>query len=229
MRLALFDLDNTLLSGDSDFAWAQFLIAKGVLDRQTQEAANRRFLADYESGALDIDAFLAFQLSPLARHPRAMLDAWHAEFMTDVIRPMISADARALVQKHVAADTLLALVTATNSFVTAPIARELAIPHLIATIPACEHGQFTGQVRGIPAFRAGKVTRVQAWLEAQALTWAHFAESRFYSDSHNDLPLLESVTTPVAVNPDPHLRAVAKARRWEILQLCPGNAPKIPV
>ncbi|MDR2637326.1 MAG: HAD-IB family hydrolase [Zoogloeaceae bacterium] len=223
MQLALFDLDNTLLDGDSDFAWAQFLIRKGALERDVQEERNRRFLAEYEAGTLDIDEFLAFQLAPLAAHPRATLDAWHAEFMATVIRPMISEKMRARVRGHLDDGHLCALVSATNSFVTGPIAREFDIPHLIATIPESRNGVFTGRARGIPSFREGKVARVEDWLEAQALHWGSFTQSWFYSDSHNDLPLLEKVDHPVAVNPDSRLIVVAQARKWEIMQLNQAN------
>ncbi|MDR1888024.1 MAG: HAD-IB family hydrolase [Zoogloeaceae bacterium] len=220
MQLALFDLDNTLLSGDSDFAWAEFLIQKGVLDKTTQEARNREFLAAYQDGTLNIDEFLAFQLKPLAAHPRATLEAWHAEFMTARIYPMMGKVARAKVRAHREAGHLCALVTATNSFVTGPIARAFGIEHLIATVPACENGAFTGQVRGEPAFRAGKVIRVESWLESLGLYWSSFADAWFYSDSHNDLPLLEKVSHPVAANPDERLARLASERGWEIIRLC---------
>ena len=219
MNLALFDLDNTLLAGDSDFAWAQFLIAKGVLDSEVHEAKNARFYEQYKAGTLDIHAFLDFQLAPLARHPRAELDAWHAEFMTTCIRPLIGARARACVARHQAHGDLLAIVTATNSFVTGPIAHEFGIPHLIATIPAQEDGHFTGQPRGTPAFREGKITRVDAWLESLGLWRGSFDETWFYSDSHNDLPLLEKVTHPVAVDADATLQAVTAARGWPHISL----------
>ncbi len=219
MNLALFDLDNTLLSGDSDFEWAQFLIAKGVLDREVHEARNQAFYDDYKAGRLDIHAFLKFQLAPLARHERRELDAWHREFLATRIRPLIGAPARALVRRHLDAGDLCAIVTATNSFVTGPICREFGIPHLIATIPAQEDGQFTGALRGTPAFREGKITRVDAWLESLGLWWGAFATSHFYSDSLNDLPLLEKVSHPVAVDPDDTLRAHAAARGWPILSL----------
>lgn len=223
MDLVLFDLDNTLLAGDSDFEWAQFLIGKGVLDRELYEARNRTFFEQYKAGTLDIDEFLDFQLKPLARHGRAELDAWHAEFMATRIRPIISAAARALVQRHRDGDTLMALVTATNSFVTGPIAREFGIDHLIATIPGVDwshgDGRFTGQPRGMPSFREGKVTRVEAWLESIGLHWGSFAHSWFYSDSLNDLPLLSRVSAPVAVDPDPTLRAHAQQHGWPILSL----------
>jgi len=219
MNLTLFDLDNTLLSGDSDFEWAQFLITKGVLDHEVHEAQNQAFYADYKAGTLDIHAFLEFQLAPLARHAREELDAWHREFMETRIRPIIGMPARALVRRHLHADDLCAIVTATNSFVTGPICREFGIPHLVATVPAQENGRFTGAPRGLPAFRAGKIARVDAWLEELGLWWGAFDETRFYSDSLNDLPLLEKVNHPVAVDPDDTLRAHAAARGWPILGL----------
>lgn len=219
MNLALFDLDNTLLSGDSDFEWAQFLIEQGVLDREIQEARNQRFYQQYQEGTLDIGEFLDFQLQPLATHPREQLDAWHRDFMARRILPMIGAPARLLVQRHLDQGDLTAIVTATNAFVTGPIAREFAIPHLIATIPAQEGGQFTGAVRGQPSFQGGKITRVEAWLESLGLCWGSFGDSWFYSDSHNDLPLLERVSHPVAVDPDPTLRRRATAENWQILSL----------
>lgn len=219
MNLVLFDLDNTLLSGDSDFEWAQFLIAKGVLDREVQEARNAAFYEQYKAGTLDIFEFLDFQLAPLARHPREQLDAWHAEFMARVVRPMISDDARKLVREHLARDALVAVVTATNSFVTGPIVRELGIAHLVATVPAQHEGRFTGKPRGLPAFKAGKIERMESWLETLGLYPGSFARSWFYSDSHNDLPLLSRVTNPVAVDPDETLRAHALAHGWPLLSL----------
>lgn len=219
MNLVLFDLDNTLLIGDSDFEWAQFLIAKGVLDREVHEARNQEFYEHYKAGTLDIHAFLDFQLAPLARHPREELDAWHREFMATRIRPMIGAPAQALVQRHLDEDSLVAIVTATNSFVTGPIAREFGIPHLVATVPACEGGRFTGKPRGTPAFKAGKIERVEAWLESLGLWWGAFDRSWFYSDSHNDLPLMGKVTDPVAVDPDDTLRQHAQTQGWPILSL----------
>lgn len=223
MDLVLFDLDNTLLSGDSDFEWAQFLIAKGVLDREVQEAKNKAFYEDYKAGTLDIHAFLDFQLKPLSRHSRTELDAWHAEFMATRIRPIISAASRKLVQEHLASGAVVAVVTATNAFVTGPIARELGIPHLIATVPEQEaaplNGRFTGGVRGTPSFREGKIARVEAWLESLGCYWGSFANTWFYSDSHNDLPLLECVSKPVAVDPDDTLRAHAAQAGWPVLSL----------
>lgn len=217
MDLALFDLDNTLISGDSDFEWAQFLIAKGVLERDLYEARNIEFYEQYKAGTLDIDVFLDFQLQPLAHHPRRVLDAWRDEFFSRHIRPLINAKGRALVRDHVERGDLCALVTATNSFVTAPVLRDLAIPHLIATIPAHEDGEFTGRARGIPAFREGKILRVEGWLEAIGLWWGSFARTWFFSDSQNDLPLLSKVSNPVAVDPDPKLRAHAEALGWPVV------------
>jgi HAD superfamily hydrolase (TIGR01490 family) len=219
MNLALFDLDNTLLSGDSDFEWAQFLISKGVLDREVHEARNIEFFEQYKAGTLDIHAFLDFQLAPLSRHPREELDAWHKEFVTTRIRPLISSAARELVARHAKAGDLLAIVTATNSFVTGPIAHEFNVPHLIATIPAQENGRFTGQPRGTPSFREGKIVRVDAWLESLGLWLGSFKQSWFYSDSHNDLPLLEKVTHPVAVDADTTLAEVATRRGWTQISL----------
>jgi HAD superfamily hydrolase (TIGR01490 family) len=217
MKLALFDLDNTLLAGDSDFEWAQFLIEQGVLDRELYEARNLAFYEQYKAGTLDILEFLDFQLKPLARHSRAVLDAWHREFMERKIRPIIRDTARALVERH-AAD-LRVLITATNSFVTAPIAREFGIEHLIATEPEEADGEFTGGVIDIPCFREGKVQRLDAWLTSRSLTLTSFDTSWFYSDSLNDLPLLERVTHPVAVDPDETLRAYAEAKRWPVISL----------
>ena len=219
MHLALFDLDHTLLDGDSDFEWAQFLISKGVLDREVQEARNQAFYEHYKAGTLDIFEFLDFQLAPLARHDRAELDAWHREFMTDWVAPMIGEAARALVRKHLDAKDLVAVVTATNSFVTGPIVRAFGIEHLIATIPAQENGRFTGKARGTPAFKDGKVERVDAWLETLGLHLGGFERSWFYSDSLNDLPLLGRVTDPVAVDPDATLRAHAERAGWPIISL----------
>ncbi|MCX8086008.1 MAG: HAD-IB family hydrolase [Rhodocyclaceae bacterium] len=219
MNLALFDLDNTLLSGDSDFEWAQFLIGKGVLDREVHEAKNRAFYEAYKAGTLDIHAFLQFQLAPLARHERRELDAWRREFVATRIAPLIGEPARALVKRHQEAGDVCAIVTATNSFVTGLIARAFGIEHLIATIPAQENGRFTGEPRGLPAFREGKIARVEAWLESLGFWWGSFEESWFYSDSLNDLPLLSKVTHPVAVDPDDTLRAHAARHGWPILSL----------
>jgi len=217
MRLALFDLDNTLLAGDSDFEWAQFLIDQGVLDREVYEARNNHFYEQYKAGTLDIHEFLDFQLRPLARHDRAQLDEWHHEFMRSRIMPLITQKARDLVHSH--AHDARVVVTATNSFVTAPIAREFGIEYLIATEPESSNGQFTGRLHGVPSFREGKVTRVEAWLAERGLSWASFTNSFFYSDSLNDLPLLGKVTDPIAVDPDETLKERALEQGWMIISL----------
>jgi HAD superfamily hydrolase (TIGR01490 family) len=223
MNLALFDLDNTLLAGDSDFEWAQFLIAQGVLDREVHEARNQTFYDQYKAGTLDIHEFLDFQLKPLSRHPRAELDAWHRQFMATRIRPIMTPAAKTLVAWHLAAGDLCAVVTATNSFVTGPIAREFGISHLIGTIPAQEDGRFTGKPRGTPSFREGKISRVEEWLESLGLCWQSFERSWFYSDSHNDLPLLLKVSDPVAVDPDDTLATHAREAGWPIRSLRTGD------
>jgi len=214
LTVVLFDLDNTLLAGDSDYAWGQFLIKVGAVDGPSYEQANRRFYEDYRAGTLDIAAFLVFALRPLHELPRAQLLAWRAEFLEESIRPLIKPWVFPLLASYREAGATLALVTATNSFVTAPIAEMLGITHLLATMPEERQGAFTGRPEGIPCFREGKVHRVKAWMTASDYAWEG---SSFYSDSHNDLPLLETVTYPIAVDPDPQLRAIAEERGWEIL------------
>ena len=219
MELVLFDLDNTLLAGDSDFEWAQYLISRGVLDREVYEARNQDFYEQYKAGTLDIHEFLDFQLKPLSRHPRRELDAWHADFMARHILPMVTEQGRELVRRHQAEGALTAIVTATNSFVTAPIARAFGIEHLIATEPERANGEFTGCVSGTPSFREGKIARVEAWLESLGLWWGSFTRSTFYSDSVNDLPLLERVSDPIAVDPDEILRGHAEKHGWPVISL----------
>jgi HAD superfamily hydrolase (TIGR01490 family) len=217
--LTLFDLDNTLISCDSDYEWGQFLVDRGVLERKAYEAQNAAYYEQYKAGTLDIHEFLGFALRPLAEHAPEDLERWHADFMATRILPAMGAPAKALVQRHLAAGDLCAVVTATNSFVTAPIARAFGVPHPLATEPERAAGRFTGRVAGIPCFREGKIARVEAWLAAQGRRLQDFRESSFYSDSHNDLPLLERVTRPVAVDPDPKLAAVARARGWPAVSL----------
>ncbi|MBK7365533.1 MAG: HAD family hydrolase [Nitrosomonas sp.] len=219
MKLALFDLDNTLLAGDSDFQWAQFLIEQRVLDREVYEARNIEFYEQYKTGTLDIHEFLDFQLKPLARHPREQLNAWREEFILKKIKPIVAPGASDLIAKHKLERNLCIIITATNSFVTSPIARMLGVDHLIATEPEQQEGQFTGRVSGIPCFREGKITRLEQWLDARNLTWLSFLESWFYSDSLNDLPLLEKVTHPVAVDPDATLENHARHNDWPIVSL----------
>jgi HAD superfamily hydrolase (TIGR01490 family) len=218
MKLALFDLDNTLLGGDSDYAWSQFLIEEGILDREKFEQTSGWFLKEYERGSIVMEDWLAFQLKPLAGRPRAQLEDWHRRFMEKKIRPIILAKAAPLIASH--GDALQALVTATNRFITEPIARELGIPHLIASeIELGEDGTFTGRPSGQPSFGKGKVARVGDWLAAQDLKLGDFRESWFYSDSHNDIPLLEAVSHPVAVDPDAKLRKHAEGKGWRVMSL----------
>jgi len=219
MRLTLFDLDNTLLAGDSDYEWGQFLVDRGVLDREEYEEQNRAYYDQYAAGTLDIHEYLGFALRPLADHGAGDLKRWHEEFMHARILPMITAQARALVLAHLEADDLCAIVTATNSFVTAPIAHEFGVSHLVATEPESVAGRFTGRVAGTPCFREGKIRRVHEWLAGLGHRLGDFAESSFYSDSHNDLPLLEQVSRPVAVDPDEPLQAEARRRGWPIISL----------
>lgn len=219
VNLALFDLDNTLLSGDSDFEWSQFLIEQGVLDRELFEAKNIAFYEQYKAGTLDIAEFLDFQLKPLSHHARKVLDEWHVEFMQHKVRPMMGDKARALVAKHKDAGDMCVIITATNSFVTAPIAREFGVENLIATDPEEKDGEFTGRVAGVACFREGKVRRLECWLAECGLNWESFEETWFYSDSLNDLPLLDKVKHPVAVDPDPTLRAHAEKQGWTVISL----------
>ena len=219
MDLAIFDLDNTLLAGDSDYQWGEFLIDIGVLDRATHASINDQFYADYKVGKLDINAFLEFQLKPLSAHPRAQLDAWHRKFMQAKIQPMMTEKSRSLVEKHRANGDVLLIITATNSFVTGPIANAFGISNLIGTVPEEVNGEFTGKVVGTPSFQHGKITRLNEWLDERGQTLKDFDVSWFYSDSHNDLPLMKLVDKPVAVNPDPVLDAYAKDQGWPIISL----------
>jgi len=222
MHLALFDLDHTLLPIDSDYEWSRFLVRQGVLDGDDYERRNARFFRDYQAGTLDIAEFLRFQLAPLAAHPRATLDAWHARYMAEVVAPRILPPARELVERHRRRGDLVALVTATNAFVTAPIAHAFGIEHLVATgVEECE-GAFTGRPHGTPSFREGKIVRTEEWLAGLGHRLANFTRVWFYSDSRNDLPLLERVTDPVATNPDAVLHAVAIERGWPVLRLFEG-------
>ena len=219
MRLALFDLDNTLLAGDSDYEWGQFLVDRGILEREAYEAQNRAYYEQYAAGTLDIHEYLGFALRPLAEHTAEELGRWHAEFMRERIAPMITQRARSLVRGHREQGDLCAVITATNSFVTAPIAREFGVEHLIATEPELRDGRFTGRVSGTPCFRDGKLRRLEEWLSGLGRTLQDFSASTCYSDSHNDLPLLERVKEPVAVDPDPQLAAHAARRGWPVISL----------
>lgn len=216
MSLAIFDLDNTLLAGDSDHAWGEFLVQHGIVDAQTYRETNDRFYQAYLSGELDIQRYLAFALQTLAQHPMDQLLRWREVFIDECIRPMILNAARQLIETHRQQGHYLLIITATNRFVTEPIARLLGVDDLIATDAEIVAGRFTGEVAGIPSFREGKVVRLQHWLKAQGrkqdVTW-------FYSDSHNDLPLLEQVAHPIAVDPDPELAQTAKQRGWPVISL----------
>lgn len=218
-NLALFDLDNTLLAGDSDYNWSLFLIGEGLLDAEQHKARNEQFYEDYKNGTLDIYAFLQFQLKPLSQHPKAFLDELHKKYMSNVIRPMMTQKAQDLVNQHKANGDLCMVITATNSFVTQPIAAAYGIEHLIGTDPEMVDGQFTGGVSGTPSFQQGKVTRLNEWLAARGQTLAEFETSYFYSDSHNDLPLMKLVTHPVAVDADATLTAYAGEHGWPQISL----------
>jgi HAD superfamily hydrolase (TIGR01490 family) len=220
--IALFDLDHTLLPIDSDHAWGHFLVEQGIVDRQIYEEANNRFYEAYKNGTLDINEFLKFALKPLANHPREQLDSWHRQFMVEKIEPKIMQSAINLVKSHQDLGHVCCIVTATNSFVTTPIAKVFGVEHLIATLPEVDtHGEFTGKVQGVPNFQSGKIFHVENWLKEMGLNLSSVENSIFYSDSMNDLPLLEKVKEPVATNPDPRLQAIARERSWKILHLFP--------
>lgn len=216
MTLALFDLDNTLLAGDSDYEWGQFLIDKGAVDRSTYEAANQRFYDQYKAGTLDIYEFARFAFRPFASNSLEQLEAWRAEFVETRIRPLILPRARELLARHRSAGDELIIITATNRFVTEPVATELGVRHLLATEPHFENGRFTGEIDGIPCFREGKVARLESWMAEHG---ADLAGSWFYSDSHNDLPLLERVDHPVVVDGDVPLTEHAMRRGWPMISL----------
>ncbi|ARP91569.1 hypothetical protein CAL14_15810 [Bordetella genomosp. 9] len=219
-RLALFDLDHTLLPLDSDYQWADFLARTGRAgDPEEARARNEDLMERYNRGELTAQQSAEFMLGLLAAHTPFDLARWHEEYMAEVIRPAIGLAAVRLVQDHLAAGDLCAIVTATNHFVTAPIARAFGVPHLIATIPEYVAGRYTGRIEGTPSFKEGKVTRVHDWLAAMGLTLADFSETFFYSDSINDVPLLEAVSQPVATNPSPALRDIAQSRGWRVLEL----------
>jgi len=219
MYLALFDLDNTLLPLDSDYEWGRFLGRVGAVDAEAYQAQNDRFYREYVAGTMDIAEFLGFCLAPLAAHPGDRLDAWHRQFMDEVIRPAIRPSAAALVAGHVERGDLCAIVTATNEFVTAPIARAFGVEHLIATEIERIDGRITGRPLGTPTFREGKVLRTEQWLQTMGHSLDGFERSWFYSDSANDLPLLSRVTDPVPTNPDARLAACATAHGWSVLRL----------
>lgn len=216
MTLALFDLDNTLLNGDSDYEWGQFLIRKGLVDKDYYETENQRFFGQYQRGELDIHEYSAFSFGPLAERSMAELARLHRSFMAEAINPRIPAASRQLVDKHRQQQHTLVMITATNSFITRPIAAAFGIPHLLATEPRVVDGRYTRDIDGTPCFQQGKVTRLLEWLENREET---LAGSHFYSDSHNDLPLLNMVENPVVVNPDETLQQTALRNNWPVMSL----------
>ncbi len=218
-NLALFDLDNTLLAGDSDYNWSLFLISEGLLDAKTHHDRNEQFYADYKNGCLNIVEFLKFQLKPLSEHPRAFLDELHKKYMQKVIRPMMTVKAQNLVDNHKVAGDLCVVITATNSFVTKPIATAYGIEHLIGSDPEMVNDEYTGGVTGVPTYKEGKVIRLNQWLADRGKKLGDFEHSYFYSDSHNDLALMKLVTNPVAVDADAILSAYAEERAWPQISL----------
>jgi len=216
MALAIFDLDNTLIAGDSDHGWGEFLVAKNRVDSDHYQAMNDRFYADYEAGRLDIFAYLEFSLAPLAAIEPQQLAELHREFMQQVIAPMRLPQAEALIEKHRNAGDQLLVITSTNRFIVEPICQSLGINELLATDPEMIDGRYTGKVAGTPSFREGKVERLQEWLGVYG---AKLEKASFYSDSLNDLPLLEVVEFPVAVDPDDTLRAHAQDKGWPVISL----------
>ncbi|MCP3906605.1 MAG: HAD family hydrolase [Oceanicoccus sp.] len=216
MTLAIFDLDNTLLGGDSDHAWGQFLVDQGIVDADAYQKANDYFFEQYQQGAMNVFEFLEFALKPLSQHPKAQLDAWHQLFMKQVVAPMRLTKADALLKKHRDQGDFLLIITATNRFVTEPIAESMGVDHILATEPEFIDGAYTGRVAGTPCFQAGKVERLNEWL---AETGHSLEGSYFYSDSRNDLPLLEIVDYPVAVDADEALTQYAESQGWPVISL----------
>ncbi len=220
MRLTLFDLDHTLLPLDSDYAWGQFTVQLGWRDEADFGRANDRFYQAYKDGTLDIHEYVRFATDAVRERGLAQAQAAHERFMAEVIRPAITEQARALVRSHQAAGDTVIIVTATNEFVTRPIAQAFGVDQLIAIdLATTPDGAITGDIRGIPSFREGKVARVEQWLAERGLRWPDLQHTTFYSDSPNDLPLLEKVHEPVATNPDERLGALARERGWRILHL----------
>jgi len=216
LSLAIFDLDNTLLGGDSDYLWGRFLVEQGIVDAVRYERENQRFYDEYKAGQLDIYEFLRFSLAPLAEHDLDTLNRWHRQFMAEKIEPIMLPKARELLEKHRAQGDYLLIITATNRFVTAPIAKALGVDDLLATEPEFKHGRYTGAVADVPCFQQGKVVRLEKWLAGNGM---NLAGSWFYSDSHNDLSLLEMVEHPVAVDADETLSDHAEQKGWPRISL----------
>lgn len=213
---SLFDLDNTLLNGDSDHAWGVFLADNEVVNSKTFREKNEAYYQDYVNGTLDIYAYHAFSLEPLVQNSRTKMEAMRAQFLQDIIRPMITTAAKELVQEHKDKGHHCIIITATNSFVTRPIADIFQVEHLIATEPEVVDGQFTGRLNGLPCFQEGKITRFEQWLESRGLCRDTIDHIYAYSDSMNDLPLLQMADSPHAVNPDQRLEKHAKEHHWPI-------------
>lgn len=222
MSLAIFDLDNTLIADDSDYLWGQFLVDRGIVDKDRYEAANAKFYDDYKQGSLNIVEFLNFSLQPLADNDPYQLYQWRAQFIQEVITPLLLQPAQQLIDKHRNQGDTLLVITATNRFVTEPIVKLYGINNLLATTPEMKEGKYTGGFNGIPCFRDGKVKLLEEWLTSSSQT---MQGSWFYSDSHNDLPLLQWVDNPVAVDPDEKLTQFAKQANWPIISLRTGECP----
>jgi HAD superfamily hydrolase (TIGR01490 family) len=216
MALILFDLDNTLLAGDSDYLWGVFLAEQGIVDRDFYEKENQRFYDEYKQGTLDIYEFLAFSFKALTENDAETLRQLQQQFLKEKVRPLMSPASFDLIEKHNTKDNTLAVITATNSFVTAPIVEAFGIENLLATEAEIIDGKYTGKVAGIPCFQQGKVERLETWMNEHQL---NLKDSWFYSDSHNDLPLLKQVDNPVAVDPDEKLKDYAKQQGWPIISL----------
>ena len=220
MNLTLFDLDGTLIPVDSDHSFGAFMVEVGWVDAEVWGRRNDEFFAQYNAGTLNLPAYVDFATSAFRSRPLAEALAMRERFMAEVMQPALRPEARALVEKHRAAGDLIALVTATNEFVTAPIAAAFGIDHLIAVeLQRDAQGRYTGAIRGVPSFREGKIERVEAWLQGLGAQWRDFGRVTFYSDSTNDLPLLDRVSHPVATNPSPALERIASERGWPQLQL----------
>ncbi|MDC0423245.1 HAD-IB family hydrolase [Methylophilaceae bacterium] len=219
MKLAIFDLDNTLLNGDSDYNWSLFLIQHGVLDADTYKERNEQFFKEYQSGNLDVYAYCEFQFKTLKDNSRELLDELRADYVNTIIKPMITKEAKDLVESHRKENHKLLIITATNSYITRPIADLFDIEDLIGTDLEELNGQFTGKVSGLPSFQEGKITRLNLWLDKRGIKFQELEKTFFYSDSMNDIPLLEKVSNPVAVNPDETLQKKAIKENWPIIQL----------
>ena len=214
MSLAIFDLDNTLIGGDSDFLWGEFLGEEGVVNAKAYRKENEYFYQQYDLGVLDIYAWLEFSLEPLSRYSMTELEAFHHQFMIQKIEPIMLDKAQNCINQHKERGDTVLVMTASNSFVTAPIAKKYGINQMLATEPEIKAGRYTGGVSGIPCFQSGKVDKLMPWLQKNEET---LTGSTFYSDSHNDLPLLELVDNPVAVNADKILTKIAEKKGWEVL------------